>query len=279
MYLIRVKIDDILRHIHGATMKHITKKDFDRILIPYPSIHIQHQIASTLDKASELITLRKKQLQELDTLAESVFYDMFGDPVKNEKGWEKIQWKNIFDTRLGKMLDKKKQIKTDDLCTYLGNSNVLWGDFKLESLQMMTFSSKEKGILELKPNDLLICEGGESGRCAIWNKEKSNIYFQKAIHRARVRDENVVNVRYVQKLLFEMKRLDGLKNYLSKATIEHLTGEKLNLVYIPLPPLSLQNRFAAIIEKIEQQKILVKKALQESEDLFQRLMQDLFQAK
>ena len=260
----------------GIAQKNMSTEWLKEYTILIPKINRQREIVVTLDKTSELITLHKKQLEELDALAESVFYDMFGDPVKNEKGWEMKQWKNLFETRLGKMLDKKKQVASDALCPYLGNSNVLWSDFKLEALQMMTFSAKEQKILELKPNDLLICEGGEAGRCAIWNNETSNIYFQKAIHRARVIDTHVVNVKYIQKLIFQMKRLGGLKKYLSKATIEHLTGEKLNTVYLPIPSIELQTRFASIIEKIEEQKAQVKKALQESEDLFQRLMQDLF---
>jgi type I restriction enzyme S subunit len=219
----------------GSTFKAISAKEIQSLPIFLPSIEAQRHIAATLDKANELITLRKKQLQELDALAEAVFYDMFDDPVKNEKGWERKKWNDLFDTRLGKMLDKNKQIATDERLPYLGNTNVLWGEFSLNSLQTMTFSSKEKEILKLRPDDLLICEGGEAGRCAVWQQEDADIYFQKAIHRERMKND-AINVVYVQKLLYEMKRKGGLKKYLSKATIEHLTGEKLDTVIIPLPP-------------------------------------------
>jgi type I restriction enzyme S subunit len=80
---------DLAKYTTGATIPHIYFKDYSKEKVFLPTIAKQLQIAATLDKASELITLRKKQLEELDTLAESVFYDMFGDPVKNEKGWKK----------------------------------------------------------------------------------------------------------------------------------------------------------------------------------------------
>ena len=100
----------MLAVITGAAQPQITRSNLKELKVVFPyNIAEQQQIASTLDKTSELITLRKKQLTELDTLAESVFYDMFGDPVKNEKGWEMKQWKNLFETRLGKMLDKKSK--------------------------------------------------------------------------------------------------------------------------------------------------------------------------
>lgn len=267
---------NLSRYANGAAIPHIYFRDYKNEKFYIPSLPRQKEIAGILDKASELIEKRKEQLRELDALAESVFQDMFGDPVTNEKGWEKKRWDNLFYTRLGKMLDKKKQIKTDQLLSYLGNSNVLWNSFDLENLNQMTFTQKEIDALSLQKDDLLICEGGEAGRCAVWMKDHSLILFQKAIHRARIIDRNIVNVIYVQRFLFEFKAKGGLNKYLSKSTIEHLTGEKLKSVEILLPPLSLQQQFAAIIEKIESQKAKVKEALKESEDLFERLMQDLF---
>ena len=87
VYAVRQKLDDIEMKTHGATMKHIVKKDFDATQIPYPSLKEQVEIATNLDKVSKVIEFRKKELQLLDDLIKARFVEMFGDPVNNEKGW------------------------------------------------------------------------------------------------------------------------------------------------------------------------------------------------
>jgi type I restriction enzyme S subunit len=140
----------------------------------------------------------------------------------------------------------------------------------------MTFSDKERIKLKLELGDILICEGGESGRCAVWNGANEEILFQKAIHRARVKNGSTIMPMFVSILLKEIKLNGGLKDYISKSTIEHLTGEKLNLVPIICPPLILQQEFANKIEAIEKQKELIKKSISETETLFNARMDYYF---
>ena len=201
---------------------------------------------------------------------------MFGNPIDNEKGWEVKNWSMLFDTILGKMLDKKKQIETDETLPYLGNTNVQWGYFDLQDLKTMTFSNKERDKLRLKLGDILICEGGDAGRCAVWSGSSAEILFQKAIHRARIKRDDEIVPCYISFLLREIKANGGLKNYISKSTIEHLTGEKLNILPIMLPPLSLQQEFASKIEAIEKQKELLKQSIAETETLFNSRMDYYF---
>lgn len=87
-YAIGAKIKDMIKNAHGATMKHIVKGDFDNTPIPVPPLPVQEQIVSELDLLSGIIEKKREQLKELNALAQSIFYDMFGDPITNEKGWE-----------------------------------------------------------------------------------------------------------------------------------------------------------------------------------------------
>lgn len=274
-YLLMASKEKLVSQGTGSTFKSIGKDVLYNMLIPVPPLSTQSRIVSELDLLQSLIDKQKAQLKEYDTLAQSIFYDMFGDPVENEKGWEVKEWGELFDTILGKMLDAKKQNSNDEIRRYLGNSNVQWRSFDLNNLKTMSFSIKEIEKLSLRKGDVLICEGGESGRCAVWEENNSDILFQKAIHRARVKTA-IVEPHFIPFLMEILRKNNGLKNYVSQATIEHLTGEKLNKLSIILPPLSLQQSFAAKIESIEKQKAAISKSIAETEKLFEYTMDKYF---
>lgn len=255
----------------------LNKATISKHHINIPPKSTQLSIVSELDKINELIRLKKEQLKDYDNLAQSIFYEMFGDPVGNEKGWEVKKWKDVFNTILGKMLDKSKQINHLTQYKYLANMNVQWGYFDLKELRSMTFTDEELAKYELRNNDLLICEGGDAGRCAIWKETDETILFQKAIHRARLIDTNNADVVYIRYWMQFYKVNKGLKDYISKSTIEHLTGDKLKRLPIPLPPLPLQHLFAQRIEQIERQKSAVQKSITDLETLLASRMQYWFE--
>lgn len=265
------------KEAHGIAQKGIYLKQLSSLEIPLPPKSTQLSIVSELDKINELIRLKKEQLKDYDNLAQSIFYEMFGDPVENEKGWEVKKWKDVFNTILGKMLDKSKQINHLTQYKYLANMNVQWGYFDLKELRSMTFTDEELAKYELRKNDLLICEGGDAGRCAIWKETDETILFQKAIHRARLIDTDNANVVYIRYWMQFYKVNKGLKDFISKSTIEHLTGDKLKRLPIPLPPLSLQHLFAQRIEQIERQKSAVQKSITDLETLLASRMQYWFE--
>lgn len=259
----------------GANITNLKFADLAQYTIPVPERAEQERIVGELDCLSGIIAAKRAQLRELDTLAQSIFYTMFGDPITNDKGWQTKKWESVYETKLGKMLDAKKQNDNDIVCPYIANLNVKWGRFDLENLKTMTFSLKEIELYKLQKGDLLICEGGEAGRCAIWDKSDSNILYQKAIHRSRVKNQDI-NSYYTLYFLYNFRKQGGLKDYLSKSTIEHLTREKLNTLRLPIPPIALQNEFAKKIEQIEKQKQLIKASITETEDLFNSRMNYYF---
>lgn len=178
----------------GAAQRNLNTKALADFYIQIPPIETQRQVAEELDKINELIEIKRSQLADLDLLAQSLFYEMFGDPITNPKGWEIKYWEELFDTILGKMLDKNKQNPLNQELKYLANQNIQWGAIDFANLKTMRFSEKEIRKFSLKNGDILICEGGESGRCAIWqNNFESNIMFQKALHRARIKDSSQIN--------------------------------------------------------------------------------------
>ena len=172
------------------------------------------------------------------------------------------------------MLDKGKEVG-DCQVPYLANTNVQWGRFDLAALRTMDFSESDCEEFKLEHGDLLICEGGEVGRTAIWHGAHDRIYFQKALHRVRL-DPTVAVPEYVFQFMWFMAKNGGFRDLTTSATIAHLTGVKLKRLPCPRPPLELQHRFAAIVESVEQQKASQRTHLAELDTLFASLQSRAF---
>lgn len=153
----------------------------------------------------------------------------------------------VADSRLGKMLDKAKN--SGKPTPYLGNINVRWFSFDVTNLQEIRIEEKETEELRLRKGDVLICEGGEPGRCAIWMQESSEIIFQKALHRVRPHQGVLLSSWLVYSLKFaaESKRLD---EYFTGTTIKHFTGRSLAKYELPLPSFSEQIEIVRRIETL-----------------------------
>ena len=258
----------------GSTFKAITQKILSEIVVPIPCYTDQLHIANLLSKAENLIAQRKESIRLLDEYLKSTFLEMFGDPIANKKKWKLLQVSEYGVSRLGKMLDGKKIIG-NNLKPYLRNSNVLWFGFKLDDLLEMDFDEKDRIEFSLKHGDILMCEGGEIGRCAIWRGELEECYFQKAIHRIRL-NKNIALPEYFVYMFWLHTMNGGLNKYMGAATISHLTGEKLKKMKLPIPPIELQTQFAQIVEKTETLKTQYQQSLQELENLYGSLSQKAF---
>ena len=165
-------------------------------------------------------------------------------PFDIPESWKWVRLPDVASMCLGKMLDKQKN--TGTLCPYLRNVNVRWGQFDLDDLLKMKFEDVDDDRFLIKQNDLVMCEGGEPGRCAVWHDEMP-FHFQKALHR----------IRFYARLNSELYRYffqyyagnGNLNRLFTGTTIKHLTGQALDRVIIPLPPLAEQKR---IITKLEE---------------------------
>ena len=167
-------------------------------------------------------------------------------PFEIPESWVWTKIGNVCETCLGKMLDKQKNQGL--LQPYLRNVNVRWGKFDLSDLLQMPFEDGEAERYSIGQNDLVVCEGGEPGRCAIWTETES-IKFQKALHRVRCSD-GILN-KYIQIILKTFYTNGMLESYYTGSTIKHLTGDALNSFLFPLPPTKEQLRIVDEVEKWE----------------------------
>lgn len=149
----------------------------------------------------------------------------------------------VADLCLGKMLDQKKN--KGDLLPYLANVNVRWGTFDVTDLRQMKFEAHELDRYGIKYGDIVMCEGGEPGRCAIWKEQVQGMMIQKALHRIRPHDcLNHIFLYY--QLLYRGKNGEFSKLF-TGATIKHLPGQNLAKLEIAIPPSQLQQKIASIL--------------------------------
>lgn len=160
-------------------------------------------------------------------------------------GWAETTFGEIADTSLGKMLDRGKETGGDAV-PYLRNVNVQWGRINLDDVLTMEIPSEEQAFFRLEPGDLLVCEGGEVGRCAIWPGGSEYMAYQKALHRVRPRAG--IEVGYLRYLLEYMSLTKMLVPYSTGSTIKHLPQQQLRRLPVRIPPTAEQRRIVAALE-------------------------------
>ncbi len=162
--------------------------------------------------------------------------------------WKRAPLGEVADLCLGKMLDQNKN--RGELFPYLANVNVRWGEFALAELRTMRFEPKEMDRYGLRFGDIVMCEGGEPGRCAIWKNQVPGMMIQKALHRIRSKDN--LDYRFLFYSLLNIGHTKRFDQYFTGATIKHLPGEKLAKVEVEIPPLPIQQRIAAILSAYDE---------------------------
>jgi len=186
--------------------------------------------------------------------------------------WERVKLADVSDSCLGKMLDQRKN--KGIYKPYLANVNVRWGAFDLDNLQEMKFEDDEDERYGIKYGDLIICEGGEPGRCAIWKEQLPNMKIQKALHRLRVNEE--MDYRYVYYWFLLAGKQGALKQYYTGATIMHMPGQKLKEVVIDKPPLDIQRKIGDYLEAFDDLIENNQKQIKLLEEAAQRLYKEWF---
>ena len=187
--------------------------------------------------------------------------------------WKKVKLGEITESCLGKMLDAAKN--RGEYKPYLANLNVRWGSFDLDNLSLMKFEDDESERYGIKYGDLIICEGGEPGRCAIWKELLPDMRIQKALHRVRPKNGMVDNFYLFYWFLLAGKR-NWIDQYCTGATIKHLPGQKLKEVLVDLPPLPTQHRIASVLSRYDSLIENYQKQIKLLEEAAQRLYKEWF---
>lgn len=270
-YVVSQAIREMEKYTHGSTMKHITKRFFDKIKIPLPPLETQKKIADVLDKAQELIDKRKEQLEKLDEFVQSVFLDMFGDPVRNSKGW--------ITTKLDTLGDWQSGGTPSRSCPKYFEGNIPWySSGELETMficesreHISTEALKESAAKMIEPGSLLLGMYDTAAlKSSITTCESS---CNQAIAFAKLNSE-VCNTIFVYSTI-QIAR-DHYRRLQRGVRQKNLNLSMIKEIEIILPSIELQNKFAQIVEKIEQQKQLMQQSLTEMKNNFNSLMQRAF---
>lgn len=261
-----------------AAQAGFSKEDITDFRFPCPPISEQERIVSELDLLSGIIEKKKAQLKEYDQLAQSIFYDMFGDPVTNEKGWE---MKRLEDACLRITDGAHFSPKEDEKGKYpmLSVKDMGANSFIYEHCKLIN----EKDYLFLvangcKPsiNDVLVAKDGSYLKTSFVQKEDKEQVILSSIAILTPLMKKV-SPEYLA-FLFKLPQTKSIveRNYLTGTALKRVILKGFKMIRIPLPPLPLQHSFAEKIEAIEKQKELIKQSIAETETLFNSRMDYYF---
>lgn len=261
----------------GGAQPNISQTILKKLSIPYPlAFADQERIVARIEELfsqldSGVETLNKVK-QQLTVYRQAVLKEAF------EVCQSKAPFGEIMTSCLGKMLDKEKN--QGEPRKYLRNINVRWLEFDLSDLLEMRIADSEIDRYSIRKGDLVICEGGEPGRCAVWN-DNETIFFQKALHRVRFNEP--CRPKFYMYYFLLASKSGTLSKYFTGTGIKHLTGESLKKVPVPLADIEQQDQIVRKIEarlsvcdSIEQ---TVDAALQQAEAMRQSILKQAFEGR
>ncbi len=260
----QIKLDYINKEILDKFKKSILQEAIQGKLVP------QLTEEGTAQDLLEQIKIEKQKLVKEGKLKKSALNDsvIFRDddnrycekigksvqcideeiPFEIPESWVWCKFQDIANSELGKAMNKASDKGSE--VPYLCSINVYWDKVDLSNVKVAPFSIAEKEKYLLQKGDLLICEGGEVGRCAIWSNDKT-MYYQNALH--RVRFYGNISSKFIQNVIRSYKTMGIIDKNSKGMTIKHFTKTALNSLYIPLPPFQEQQRIVAQIEKLFEQ--------------------------
>ena len=269
LYLFLLNLDFRLFTRRGAVPT-LDIAELKKQTIPVPPLPVQEQIVSELDLLSGIIEKKREQLKEFDALAQSIFYDMFGDPITNEKGWEVKKLGEVADIVGGST--PKTNIKE-----YWNGDNYWVTPAELHGTRYI--SSTERCITDLAVDKahltqlpigtVLLSSRAPIGKVCI---TRVPMYCNQGFK--NIICSNKLNSEYVYQYLID--KTEFLKSLGTGATFKEISKTTTENITIPIPPLPLQRQFASKIEAIEKQKELIKQSISETETLFNARMQHYF---
>jgi type I restriction enzyme S subunit len=248
----------------GMGVPHLFQFDLNRFPLLVPPADVQRAVADYLDRETAridaLITKKRRLITLVEERALARIYAGIRGLQQNgmrksaglawlgdiPESWPVMPVAAQFEVLLGKMLDQSR-VAGEHLKPYLRNTSVQWDRVDIDDLLLMDFPPQERLRYQVLPGDLLVCEGGEPGRAAVWDGKIPEIYYQKALHRVRPRGQSTA------RWLFYCLRAAVAMNVFGAAgnttTISHLTAEQLRAHRFPFPDRSVQERLAMELDE------------------------------
>lgn len=257
--------------------RRVPKAFLESVFIPLPPLETQKQIANTLDTAAVLLTMRKQQLTELDSLIKSIFYDMFGDPLANEKGWMFTTLKEVCNKITDGTHHSPENLEIGEY-KYITAKNIKRDGFDFKNLTYVDEMTHKQIYSRCNPEfgDILYIKDGVTTGVAQINTLNEEFSMLSSVALLKLKIE-VINAYYLREVLNNKEMYTNIRIKMGGAAITRLTIKKIEAILIPLPPLELQAKFANIVTKIEEQKSIVKQAIDETQHLFDSLMSEYFE--
>lgn len=256
----------------AVTIPSLTKSDLLHIGMNVPPLPTQQSIVSELDSLSKIIADCKETLKDYDALEQSIFYDMFGDPVKNEKGWDVKKLEDICSNIVDCPHSTPTKSDVPTIYPCIRTSELRNGEIYWDSMQYVEEEEYKNRIVRLQPqkDDIVFGREGSIGGAVILPEGYQFCLGQRTML-LRV-DESIIHSIFLHRVILS----DWVKNQIMDknvaSTVAHVNVKDVKAFLIPLPPLPLQQQFASKIEAIEKMKSETKKALQEAETLFNARM-------
>ena len=247
--------DFSVKNSKGSVNPYINFSDLAKFEFGLPPAIEQQRVLQILSSIEESVESLATALKAGERLYISTLLDVFENLSETQN--KKI--KECYEIQLGKMSSEKARLGENHK-TYIKNNNVLWGRFDFSQLPQMSFDEREVQKYTLRQGDLLVCEGGEIGRAAIWKDEIPGMLYQKALHRLRPKTEHDV-----PEFMFHYLRYCAVRGILegvaTGTTIRHLPVEQLAELVLPFPPKECQERFSQWLSDIANGNELIKHRL------------------
>ena len=274
-------IKSLVKVATGASYPAVRNSDVLGVKIPLPPLDIQRRIADTLDKVTELITLRKTQLEKLDELVKARFVEMFGDLASPECKWNREKLVdacvNSDDIKCGPF---GTQLSKDE---YVDTGVAVWEIPQINSLFVTTpthYLTEEKArqleAYSIKSGDIAMSRKGNVGKCAVFPSNFEAGIIHSDVLRIRVDDSRVLPLFMMHQLHYSGAVQHQIELVSSGAIMAGINVTKLKQIFIHIPPMELQNQFVAFVEQTDKSKAIIQQSLDTLETLQKSLMQEYF---
>lgn len=280
VFAVKHKLKEMELKTHGATMKHIVKKDFDNTVIPFPTVEKQADIAYILSKIESIVEFRQQELQQLDDLIKARFVELFGDPIKNPKGWDVVKLSKCLE-RIdnGKSFTCDSNAREGAFPAILKLSAATYGDYRPYENKALLEETQFVESVEVHRGDLLFTRKNTPdlvGMAAYVFETPEKLMMPDLIFRL------VINERMTPIFLWQLINnrefrpvIQGISGGSAKS-MSNISKERLKNIEVICPPISEQKKLEGVLEQVDKSKVAVQKALDETQLLFDSLMQEYF---